>query len=299
MYSFEELEQKCKRYRLKRGLLAFFAIFLFVGGGYFLVQNISFDQKLIKQLKPPTQKYHTFSSSSSSSFTSLALSSAPQKKRLKAKKRCFGVQVMYVHENYLPQLLKRKAEIKKLGIACHIVYGRLLSNNQRQLFLVCATKRRKKELTPVIALFKQHHIEYVIVRDSCKYLSKTFIAQRNTSTHLQSSSASSIKTPSLLTDNIIKTKEMTLEQLQRLYRVRKNYEVAIKIAQAYYHKGAYEAAREWARKANRLNREKEEAWILYAKALHKLHQTKKAKQLLKIFLDYKESKEAKELLKKW
>ena len=292
MYSFEELEQKCKRYHLKKKLLPFVIVVLLGVLSYFGLQNYSFEMKSF------TKESNNSFASSSSFISSSSVSSLSQtkQKRKKRVKRCFGVQVMYVHENYLPQLLKKKKEMEKLGLACHINYGKLLANKQRQLFLVCATKKSKKQLAAVTTLLQHHSIEYVIVRDSCKYLTKATITQKRVAS---SSSSLAVKTPMPITDNIIETKEVSLEQLQKLYEARKSYEVAMKIAQLFYAQGAYEAALQWAKRANRLNRTKEAAWILYAKALHKLGYSKKAKQLLKVFLDYQDSNEAKELLKKW
>ena len=290
MYSFEELERKCKRYRLKRWLMPLVILALLYGSGAYLwLQS--------QKPKPPHMAVQQAKSSESVSFSisSSTVSSVAvvQKPMPKPAKRCYGLQLIYVHENYMQKLFEKKQEVQKLGLSCHINYGKRLPNNQRQVFLVCETRKSKKDLQPIIATLQRHGIEYAIVRDSCKYLAKKSKAtpQKPAKPQIKSSTKSS--------DNIIKTKKMTIEQLQKLFILRKSYDLAIKIAQAFYDKGAYTKALEWAKRANKLDRQKEEAWILYAKTLYKLGKKQKAKQLLKVFLDYKDSQEAKQLLKKW
>ena len=290
MYSFEELEHKCKRYRLKRWLAPLVIVALLGGGGAYLWLQSQKPQPPQEKVQQAKSSEPVLSSSSSSAISSVA---AEQKPKPKPAKRCYGLQLIYVHENYMQKIFDKEHEAQKLGLSCHINYGKRLPNNQRQVFLVCETRRSKKDLQPIIATLQKHGIEYTIVRDSCKYLAKKPKATPSIPAKPQ------IKSSTKLSDNIIKTKKMTLEQLQKLFASRKSYDLAIKIAQAYYHKGAYTKALEWARRANKLDRQKEEAWILYAKTLYKLGKKQKAKQLLKVFLDYKDSQEAKQLLKKW
>lgn len=78
-----------------------------------------------------------------------------------------------------------------------------------------------------------------------------------------------------------------------------NYRDGLSIANIYYDKKDYKNAASWAKKANELNKQKEEAWILFAKSQYKRGFKKDAKAALRLFLDYKTSKKAKILLKQW
>lgn len=284
MYSFEELESKCRKYRLKKIIIpTIFVTAFFVGGMY------SWQYMYSVNKETNTTKYP---------FSSISLPSKKQSKtvsKIDAKKRCLGLQLMYVHEQYKQNLQIKKRELKKLGLSCHINFGKILPNKQRQLFLVCETRRRKKELLPIINFLRKHHIDYSIVFDDCKYLSKTPLKLKAATTPKKVV----IKSKASITDNIIESKPMTLQQLQQLFQDRQSYDLAMKIALEYYRQKLYQKAMKWAKIANKLNRQKEDAWILYAKTLYKLGKRERAKQLLTVFLDYKDSHIAKELLKKW
>ena len=268
-------------------MIALAIVATFIGMGVY-IGLLDTKPHAIKEVNQQTAS----SKNASHALSSSAKSHVAVVKKPKVVKKCYGLQLIYVHENYMQKLFEKEQEMRELGFSCHINYGKRLPNNQRQVFLVCETRRTKKELQPIIEILQGYGIDYAIVRDSCKNL------QKNPKT-ISVVRESAIKSSVELSDNIIKTKKMTLQELQKLYSSRKSYDLAIKIAQSYYEKGAYAQAMEWAKRANKLNRQKEEAWILYAKTLYKLGKKEKAKQLLKIFLEYKDSQEAKQLLKKW
>lgn len=77
------------------------------------------------------------------------------------------------------------------------------------------------------------------------------------------------------------------------------YKDALRIANIYYDKKDYKNATSWAKKANQLDREQEEAWILFAKSQYANGNRKDAKAVLKLFLDYKASQKAQLLLDRW
>ena len=275
MYSFEELERKCKKYHFKRKIVPLLLVLGAVAGGGWYLWHLK-EHKIEKRSAPLA------------SSSSLATE----------KKRCYGVQLIYVHEKYKPKLLQKKKEAQELGLECHINYGKLLPNNQRQLFLVCETKRSKKELKPILTILQKQNMDYIVVRDSCKNVTKsrTFTQKKATSSH---KTISNPQRSLSLADNLIETESLNLKKLQNLYASRKSYDLAMRIAKAYYEQKDLKNALVWAKRANRLDRQKEEAWILYAKTLYELGRREKAKLVLRIFLDYKDSKKAKKLLKKW
>lgn len=83
------------------------------------------------------------------------------------------------------------------------------------------------------------------------------------------------------------------------YQKDPTYETALAAARSFYAQQNYTDAATWAKKANQLNREGEEAWLLYAKSYYAQGRKKEAIELLELFLNYKDSKAASELLRTW
>lgn len=77
------------------------------------------------------------------------------------------------------------------------------------------------------------------------------------------------------------------------------YETAMAAARDFYAKENFIDAAIWAKKANRINREGEESWLLYAKAMHAQGRTAEAIGILELYLNYKNSKAAAELIRTW
>jgi tetratricopeptide (TPR) repeat protein len=77
------------------------------------------------------------------------------------------------------------------------------------------------------------------------------------------------------------------------------YGSAIVIARDYYGKNNFSEAAFWAKKANQLNREEEEAWLLYAKSYWAQGRKKEAVGVLELYMNYKDSKAASELYRTW
>ncbi|PHR54931.1 MAG: hypothetical protein COA44_12080 [Arcobacter sp.] len=83
------------------------------------------------------------------------------------------------------------------------------------------------------------------------------------------------------------------------YNKKRSYSTAIYIAKQYYFDEEYKQAGIWAKRANQLNRNKEEAWLFYAKSVYVLGNIPKAKRILNIYLQYKKSTKAELLLSEW
>ncbi|MEW5833130.1 MAG: hypothetical protein AB1763_09875 [Campylobacterota bacterium] len=77
------------------------------------------------------------------------------------------------------------------------------------------------------------------------------------------------------------------------------YETAMAAARDFYAKENYIDAAIWAKKANRINREGEESWLLYARAMHAQGRTAEAIGILELYLNYKNSKAAADLIRTW
>lgn len=93
--------------------------------------------------------------------------------------------------------------------------------------------------------------------------------------------------------------EKSLDDWIEKYNKKKSYALAIYIAKQYYFESDYKNAGIWAKRANQLDRNKEEAWLYYAKSVYALGDTKKAKRILNIYLQYKDSNKAELLLSEW
>ena len=105
------------------------------------------------------------------------------------------------------------------------------------------------------------------------------------------------KTSLLNIKNISNVDEM--EQAILEFDKNPNYKDALKVAKMLYGKKDFKEAANWAKKANRLDREKEEAWLLYSRSQYEQGLKMEAIAVLKLFLDYKYSKTAKKQLSVW
>lgn len=83
------------------------------------------------------------------------------------------------------------------------------------------------------------------------------------------------------------------------YNANPKYETALAVARDFYTQKEFSEAAVWAKKANQMNRESEEAWLLYAKSYHAQGRKNEAIGVLELFLNYKDSKAASELLRTW
>ena len=93
--------------------------------------------------------------------------------------------------------------------------------------------------------------------------------------------------------------EKPLESWIEKYNQKKSYALAIYIAKQYYFDSDYKNSGIWAKRANQLDRNKEEAWLFYAKSVYALGDVEKAKRILNIFMQYKDSTKAELLLSEW
>lgn len=83
------------------------------------------------------------------------------------------------------------------------------------------------------------------------------------------------------------------------YQNNPKYETALAVARDYYTKQNFGDAAIWAKKANQMNREAEEAWLLYARSYYAQGRKSEAIGVLELYLNYKDSKAASELLRTW
>jgi tetratricopeptide (TPR) repeat protein len=93
--------------------------------------------------------------------------------------------------------------------------------------------------------------------------------------------------------------DKSLDEWVQKYNKKKSYAVAIYISKQYYAEKDFKHAGIWAKRANQLDRNKEEAWLLYAKSVYALGDKEKAKKILNVFLRYKDSAKTELLLSEW
>jgi tetratricopeptide (TPR) repeat protein len=86
---------------------------------------------------------------------------------------------------------------------------------------------------------------------------------------------------------------------EQIYQRSPKFETALGIARDFYTKEDYSQAATWAKKANQMNREAEEAWLLYAKSYYAQGKKNEAIGVLELYLNYKDSKAASDLIKTW
>ena len=94
----------------------------------------------------------------------------------------------------------------------------------------------------------------------------------------------------------ISATKLTLPQMLQNYKKHPSIDLANMIANEYYQQKEYQKAMQWAIKANELDKDNEQSWILYAKSAYKLGQKQKAINALKIYLRKHPSKRVKKLL---
>lgn len=94
------------------------------------------------------------------------------------------------------------------------------------------------------------------------------------------------------------TKTSTLDPISA-YNSSPKYETALAVARDFYTKNNFSEAAIWAKKANQMNREGEEAWMLYAKSYYAQGRKNEAMGVLELYMNYKDSKAAAELLHTW
>jgi tetratricopeptide (TPR) repeat protein len=96
----------------------------------------------------------------------------------------------------------------------------------------------------------------------------------------------------------VSKEKSSLKNLLNNYKLFPEYATAIKIATIYFNKKMYNNCIEWAKKANNINAEDEESWLLYAKSLVKLGKIKEAKKLLDSYLQiYGQNRKVKQYLR--
>ena len=320
---FDELQKRCKRYYFKRRILPvlLMALVVLVGGGYLWYSQLQTSPSHSVQKGPvthapqpaPVKKAQSATPSPSPKPLATAKESNSTQNP-ESKKRCVALQLLYSFDTNMEQIFKVKYKAMRLGLHCRIQYGKLLDDGRKQVFLICNTASKKSALKPYIKALKRAHMDYTIINDACRYKRAYRKPRAQTADNVEKkvqeqpveeASVAEAPVPQMEQNlpthpsGLVQAEPVSMQELKKLYKERKSYDLALKIARLAYDKGAYKEALAWAKRANKLDRTKEGAWIVYAKSLYALGKHRQAKELLRVYLDYRDSQQAKKLLSEW
>ena len=87
-----------------------------------------------------------------------------------------------------------------------------------------------------------------------------------------------------------------IETIKEKYEHSHSFRDALLLAKAFYKKGAYQEAEEWALKANAINSKLEESWLIFAKSRAKMGKKQEAINILAKYYTNSKSLKAKEII---
>ena len=330
MYDLEKLERKCKRYYLKKNLPYIIAVILTMGalGWGILFYGFTNDKQpaktqkqvsaTLKQQKANITKKTAYKKvkeeNRSIAVTTDKLEKISKKIESKELQRQTKTKSSSIYipkaANYSLQFASARLQnakylqytakrLKKLGFSCYYCY-------KKYAMLRCNKTTDKSNILKSIQKAKQHNLEYILIKnDACPNSPRVLSQPYKTRTSKETKTISKPKTitspidATSKTNNSISIQSSNMEKLKKLFQVRHSYSLAIEIAKEYFAKHDYAASLKWAKQANKLDKKKEEAWILYAKSLFNLNKKEEAKKTLRFYLKFKDSTRIKALLHQW
>jgi len=289
MHNFDDLQKRCKKYRVKQALKYILVIFVLLLAMALYLSSIIDTKPSLKAKavvknslkKPPIQE----AKRTTAIQTKIVQKKHPSITTKKAKKvektiKKYSLQFLVVSKKHIKLIKRKKKLLESLGFKeCKLVQ---LDN----IHLVCNESNSLEALESYIELAKRNHIDYYVVT-------------RNSNTQKTKEEKKKEKQIEKSPTPLLKVQNTNIQQLQKKFTQAPNYNIAIIIARSYYKKGAFKNAVIWAKKANQLDKSDAESWIIYAKSLYALDQDDKARQLLHIYLQYENSEEVDKLLKEW
>jgi len=313
VHNFDDLQKRCKRYRVKQALkyiLVIFILPLAVAFSFFFIIGtkppLKVETVVKKSIKKPSQqktkKIPVVQKTKKATIVQTKIKqkehppiSKKDAKKVDATKKTYSLQFLVAQRKNIKQINKKKRFLESLGFKeCKLVQSVVY------IHLVCNESNSLDKLQSYIELAKRNHIDYVIRRQSYKITDREIATPKKEKREKKQEKKKEIpveteKAPT----SMLKVKNTNLEQLQKKFSQAPNYNIAITIASNYYKKEAFKNAIIWAKKANELDKSDAKSWIIYAKSLHAIHQNNKARQLLHIYLQYENSEEVSNLLQNW
>ena len=287
MHNFDDLQKRCKKYRVKQALKYILVIFVLLLAMALYLSSIIDTKPPLKAKavvknslkKPPIQE---------AKRTTAIQTKIVQKKHPSITTKKYSLQFLVASKKHIKLIKRKKKLLESLGFKeCKLVQ---LDN----IHLVCNESNGFKALESYIELAKRNHIDYYVVTRNSN-TQKTKEEKKKEKKHEKKKEKQIEKSPTPL----LKVQNTNIQQLQKKFTQAPNYNIAIIIARSYYKKGAFKNAVIWAKKANRLDKSDAESWIIYAKSLYALGQDEKARQLVHIYLQYENSEEVDKLLQNW
>ena len=325
MLDFERLEKKCKRYRFKKFLYFIIPVFLVVSLGFLVyeflpIQVFKQNKRVMKKIdnetvqkknttikKPFIKKTHHQSqkldkkniSKSKENKKQLNQSKTKKNSKIEQKQKCYALQFSSSNMKFIYYANKRKSVLEKHGFNCYIKHSKIDKN---RIYLRCNKTNSYNKLTKYIDLAKKSGFSYFIVNEECDEnlvkkdkdvaIKKSKIIKKEKTKQDKIDSKKEIK-------DYLSVKPISIKELENLFKSRKTYSLAIKISQRYFEKKDFKNSLKWAKIANGIDNEDEKSWMLYARSLYNLGDKKSAIEILKVFLQYKNSTDAKILLERW
>ena len=137
-------------------------------------------------------------------------------------------------------------------------------------------KKAQKNVDKLI--FVVPHINEDEIKDTKKTVKKTKKPEKK---EVKKEIKKEVKKPKVQ----IKEKSITLNELKQKFSQKPSYDLAIMIAKNYFNKKDYKQAQIWAIKANNIDPQKVESWVLFSDILLKENKKQKAREILQIYID--------------
>jgi predicted metalloprotease len=283
MYNFELLEKRCKAYYLKKYLKFFILLLLIFGVIATLLYFTLFQTKELPKSKPQQQEVKKIA-------VEKPIKKIRKIKHLKATKSCYVVQFASFKRTKMPAILWEKRRVEKLlDVPCYI------EQSDDYKALRCNIDTDFEDINSYLTITKHYTRGYVVRPEECG-------VEKKRSPKARTKRVAKVVKKQVVQEKNPQTIELTsmdIHSLEKIFRERKSYNLALRIAKMYYIKKDYKSTLKWTKTANGIDREDAGSWILSAKTRYALGDKEGAKRVLKFYLNYKNSKEVSKLLEKW
>ena len=306
MPDLELLSRKCKKYRIKRFLKYSLPILLLLA----LISLFEFRNFLDKKSIEENQKMVAIKIDNNMTKNSANRVDKPKEKSIKRVKKATvyndGVKVIQflaVSKGGKETLSSEKRRFESMGFSCYIK-----KDSDEYFKLRCLIPKNFSEIKKIL---KDKKIDFFLPTESKEFLEQLNLKTNNISSIMnrpikKKNSITKLETPIKVeetlklerdqTPSLIASKKATLEELIKQFSHRPGFSRAIMISRTFYNRKDFKNAAKWAKKANSLDREREEGWILYAKSIYALGDKERAIKILKLYLSFKSSREARKLM---
>ncbi|HIP14517.1 MAG TPA: hypothetical protein EYG74_03400 [Sulfurimonas autotrophica] len=302
MRDIDALSRRCKIYRLKRMIKFILPLFLVIAIGLFGLKKLGSSKESSIQTKEQNSIYVEHVKIDKSSVEPVSKNNNkslvvkkkhPKSSAVKIKSGVRVIQFIASSRGYYNNLAGEKKRFEKMGFSCYIK-----DDSDGFFKLRCLIPENFKQVEKML---KKRGIDFFLPTESKEFLKQLNLKKRvsnSTTPVLKKTSKKESKKEEVshITSSLITTKKATIKELIDQYNDRPGFSRAIMIAKAYYNKKDFKNAAKWAKKANSIDREREEGWVLYAKSINALGQKERAVKILKIYLSFKSSEEVRKLL---